>query len=168
MKSKFLPTISVDAIHAALTNEDSNVFYDLLVQPLHEELYVRQSFDFLHDLSPGQQLLLAFDYVRMQVGQGGFIQLIENGYVPLLPGLIGQLQLIGATDMAHVLDDALKVYVLNRDLLDSTKTVEQFSKLYEELKEFEGIDERYAALSVATTAQILQYATHHMDEFVAL
>jgi hypothetical protein len=168
MSSNFLPAVSRAVITDTEASGDTNALYDLFVQPLHEELYRRKTFDFLDDLSEGQQLLLAYDYVRMQVGQGGFIQFIENGYIGLLPSIVEQLLKIGAGDMAKVLDDVLKVYVLNRELLESSKTVEEFARLYDELKEFEGIDERFAQLNEPAIKRMLQYVLAHLDEFISL
>jgi hypothetical protein len=167
MNSNFLPSVNLAEIEQAHKDGNDEVLYDLLVQRLHEELYKRQSFDFLDDLSWGQQLLLGYDYMHMHVAQGGFIQFIHNGYVALLPGLIEQLYKLGAVDMALVLDDVLKVYVLNRDIFEKSTTVQEFARLYEELKEFELIDERYHKLNVQTTKQLLEYAYGHLSEFVA-
>src|ERR1035437_2607719 len=118
MKSEFLPSVSINKINDAQASGNDEELYDLFVQPLHEELYRRRTFDFLDSLSDGQQLLLAYDYTRMQVGQGGFIQFIQNGYIGLLPSMIEQLYTMNESAMAKVLDDVLKVYVLNRELLN--------------------------------------------------
>lgn len=166
MKSNFLPEVNIQDIVNATESGDDEKLYDLLVQPLHEELYKRQTFDFLDELSWGQQLLLATDYVRMQAGQGGFIQLIQNGYISLLPNMVEQLQKLGVPQMAQVLDDALKVYVLNREILDKPTTVEEFALLYNELKEFEQIDKRFLQLIEPTTKQMLLYSLSHLDEFI--
>ena len=165
MSSNFLPFVNKDDIKKAIASGDDEQLYDILVQPLHEELYRRRTFDFLDGLSDGQQLLLAFDYLRMQVGQGGFIQFIHNGYIGLLPSMIEQLYKIGLNDMALVLDDVLKVYVLNRELFNKATTVEEFAKLYDEMKEFEVIEERYNNINLQTVKQILQYAAGHLEEF---
>jgi hypothetical protein len=165
MDNIFLPVVSLAAIEKA--KKDKDTLYDLLAQPLHEGLYKHGSFEFMGHLSPGQQALLAYDYVRMQVLQGGFIQFIQNGYIALLPDLIGQLYKFQCPDMALVLDDVLKVYVLNRELLDKPTTVEEFAKLYDELKEFEIIDDRFTALNEATIDTLLAYATAHLNEFVS-
>jgi hypothetical protein len=149
---------------AFASNNDEKVF-DLLVQPLHEELYKRQTFDFLDDLSWGQQLLLTSDYLHMQVGQGGFIQFIQNGYIALLPGIIEQLMKLGAAELAMVLDDALKVYVLNRELLDAPTSVAEFARLYDEMKEFEAIEARYHQLVNAAIRLMLEYAEMHPSDF---
>lgn len=166
--SNFLPKISKAELEAQTGPGKEDALYDLLAQPLHEELYKRKDFDFLDDLSEGQQLMLSYDYVRMQVLQGGFIQLIENGYVGLLPDMPEWLNKIGAPEMAKVIDDVLKVYVLNKDILGKTKTVEDFALLYEELKEFEAIDESFSQLNDDTNRKILNYATAHIDEFAEL
>lgn len=166
MNSSFLPVISMEAVNKANIAADNNELYDLLTQPLHEEMYRRKTFDFMDELSDGQQLLLAYDYARMQVGQGGFIQFIQNGYVSLLPTIIEQLYKIGANDMAKVMDDVLKVYVLNRELLSKPTTVEEFAQLYDELKEFEGIDERFDRYNETTIKLMLAYAMEHLNEFI--
>ncbi len=166
MVSNFLPAVDKDKINVAYKNAMYDEVYEMLVEPLHEELYKRQTFDFMDDLSRGQQLLLGYDYLRTQVGQGGFIQLIQNGYVGLLPSLIEQLNMVGAFEMAIVLDDVLKVYVLNMEQLGRTTTVEEFARLYEEFKEFEIIDQRYADLNLATEKKMLDYAFEHINEFI--
>jgi len=166
MDSKFLPEINVEAIKKAHASGNYNELYDLLAMPLHEELYQRKTFDFLDDLSDGQQLLLTYDYVRTQVGQGGFIQFIENGYVGLLPAMVDQLNKAGSREMAQVLDDVLKVFVLNKELLAKPKTVQEFAQLYDELREFEIIDARFEKLNAPTIKLMLDYAMNHLDEFV--
>ncbi len=168
MKSLYLPEIAIAAYESAKASEDKGELYDLLVQPLHEELYRRQDFTFLDDLSEGQQLMLTYDYVQMQVMQGGFIQLIQNGYIGLLPQLPAWLQMLGDNEMAQVIDDVLKVYVLNREMLDQKTTVEEFAQLYNEFKEFEVLDEKFRALNDKTNDDIREYAINHIDEFVTL
>lgn len=161
-----MPIVDIKEIKAAYEAGDQERVFDMLVQPLHEELYRRQTFEFLDDLSWGQQLLLASDYMHMQVGQGGFIQFLQNGYVGLLPNMVEQLYKLGAPEMAQVLDDVLKVYVLNRDLLEASTSVEDFAKLYDELKEFEEIDERYHRLNAETTKKMLDHAMADLGEFM--
>jgi hypothetical protein len=168
MDSNFLPQLSLEKLNEAYTSQNYDELYDLLAQPLHIEMYQRNSFDFLDDLSPGQQLLLGYDYVRMQVGQGGFIQFIENGYISLLPAMIEQLISVGAPEMAKVFDDVLKVFVLNNELLNKPTTVQEFAQLYDELKEFEIIDERFHLLNKDTIKIMLDYAMSNLGQFVSI
>jgi hypothetical protein len=161
MSSKYLPYISSIRLDAA----DNNMFFDLLVQPLHEELYRRQNFNFLDDLSAGQQLFLSYDYVQQQVSQGGFIQFLQNGYVSLLLPMPGWLTAMGADSMAQVIDDVLKSYVIHIDKLDKETTVQEFARLYEELPEFNQLDERFRNCQEETIVKMLAYAKENLDEF---
>lgn len=121
-----------------------NEAFDMLAQPLHEALYKAGTFDWLDSLSPTERLILSFDYVQTQVEQGGFIQLIQNGYVSLLVTVIEALQALHIeTEIAFILDDVLKVFVLNKDQLGRATTVEEFGGLYKEFKEFELLEEKF-------------------------
>ena len=115
MHSKFLPTISLSELIALQEENQIEAIYEQLVLPLHEELYKQQDFSFIETLSPGQELLIRYDYVRMQVLQGGFIQLIQNGYVNLLLSMPLMLKQVGAVVMGQLLDDVLKVHLIMRD-----------------------------------------------------
>jgi hypothetical protein len=168
MQSLYLPEVKTEDFEAAQVAADNEVLWDLFLQPLHEELYRRQDFNFMDDLSEGQQLILSYDYVQMQVMQGGFIQLIQNGYIGLLPSMPQWLIVIGCNEMAKVIDDVLKVYVLNCDALDRKTTVEEFAQLYSEFAEFEGLDEAFHTQHPKTMDMLLKYAINHHHEFIKL
>jgi hypothetical protein len=168
MSSKFLPQVSAEKLKTAQASGNIFEYFDLLTQPLQEELYKRKTFDFLDELSEGQQLLLSYDYVQNQVLQGGFIQLIQNGYIGLLPDMPAWLTNVGATVMAQLIDDVLKVYVLNKDTFDKANSIEAFVKLYDELKEFEMIDTQFRETNEATLSLIMAYAENNLDEFITV
>lgn len=166
-KSNFLPKVSETKLAEAKQADNDVAFFELLVEPLHAEMYKAQSFDFMRDLSPGQQLFLTYDYVQMQVKQGGFIQFLQNGYVSLLLPMPGWLQALEANDMAQLLDDVLKEYVTNIDLLERETTVEEFAKLYDQIPEFNVLDDRFNELDAPTLHLLVTYAAAHLEEFVA-
>lgn len=168
MNSKFLPKISLSELIALQEQNEIEAIFEQLVLPLHEELYKQQDFSFIETLSPGQELLIRYDYVRMQVLQGGFIQLIQNGYVNLLLSMPQMLKQVGAEPMGQLLDDVLKVFSLNYEGLSKETSVEEFAKLYEEYTEFEALDARFAEENAATENAIVAYALRFPDEFIAL
>lgn len=167
MSSKFLPVVSKEAFEEKKAAGAEELF-EFLVEPLHEELYKQQDFTFIDELSTGQQLLISYDYVRMQVLQGGFIQMIQNGYVGILPAMPEWLKMVKDRHMAKTIDDVLKVYVLNREMLDKQTSVEEFAKLYDELKEFETLDEQFMAQNDDTIKLIADYALAHAEDFVKI
>ena len=161
MPSTFLPELP----KLTIDQSDDNHLFDLLVHPLHEELYKRGDFAFMNELSEMQQLLLSYDYLHTQAGQGGFIQFLANGYAPLLMNMPEWLKKINAHDMAQLIDDVLKVFVLNHDFFKNEMSVEEFGKLYDELKEFEALDKRYQELNPQMTHKLMRYAREHLEEF---
>ncbi len=139
--------IKKDEIRNLLAGNELEEAFTIATQPLHEALHEYQSFDMLEQLNVSERVALAFDYIQSQVAQGGFIQLIQNGYTTLLLTVIEGLQEMKLGDaMAMVLDDVLKVYVLNVEILSKEMSVEAFAKLYSEFTEFELLEERFNAL----------------------
>jgi hypothetical protein len=168
MNSQFLPKLSLSELIALQEQNQTEAIFEQLVLPLHEELYKKQNFDFIETLSSGQELLIRYDYVRMQVLQGGFIQLIQNGYVNLLLTMPLMLHQVGAAKMAQILDDVLKVFSLNYEGLTKETSVEEFAKLYEEYTEFEELDARFAQENATTEKAIVAYALRFPDEFMEI
>jgi hypothetical protein len=168
MTSTFLPRIPKAQWDTLLATEDDSGLYDLLAQPLHEELYKQQSFGFMEKLSVEQQMVLAFDYIQSQTLQGGFLQLIQNKYISLLLPAIEGLKQIGNRDMVSLLDDVLKVYVLNHEALEKETTVQEFAALYNEFKEFELLDGRFGELHRHTLREVIRYATLHPEAFAII
>lgn len=160
-----MPQIDGAKLKEVQASGDAQAYYHLLAEPLHNELYARKDFDFLEELTDAQQLLLCYDYVQNQVLQGGFIQLFQNHYVGLLPEMPRQLTTMNQEDMAQLIDDALKEYVLNVAVLEKETSVEEFAKLYDELPQFGDLDDRFKALHEPTVKGILEFATHHLEEF---
>lgn len=148
------------AIRRAMESGDWDNGFELLAEPLHQALYAAQDFSILDNMSTEERLVLSFDYIRNQAGGGGFIQLIQNNYVSLLvPAIEGLQELSLEPGMISLLDDVLRVYVLNRESLDRDTTVEEFGKLYEEFKEFESLDKGFTELQPATVQAILRHVT---------
>ena len=147
---------------------DNEGLLDLLTQPLHEALYLHGSFELYDEMSNMQQMLVAFDYLRTQAGQGGFIQFLHNGYVSLLPELIGGFTRMGRVEMAGLLDDVLKVYVLNKDVFDQAQTVDEFARLYDELKEFESLDADYLAELESVKVALVDFSVKNVEEIAII
>jgi len=168
MQDPFLPNINKSEFDAVIASGKDVQLFELLVEPLHEELFRRQNFDFLDCLSDGQRLLLSYDYILNQVLQGGFIQLFVNGYVGLLPELPSLLQRIGAHEMSAVLDDALKAYVTRNAIFRKDLSMQEFAGLYDQLPELAILDHRFEQLNDNTITAICNYAKQHLHTFALI
>lgn len=86
-------------------------------------------------LSIDQHCLLAYRYLRDEVMQGGFIQLIQNGYGPYV--LLGPFPMLmkkqwGLKDFGQLLFDVAREYKKHRDALEADKTDDEFMAQYEQ------------------------------------
>jgi hypothetical protein len=117
-------------------------------------------------LSPGQKALYFFWYLDGEVTNGGFIQFYWNGKRKYLPAIIKGLELIGDRDMLNLVDKADKLYTKNKGKFDSGKTQEDFSKLYDDLIEFDDLDGIFYDKHYKTMDLIEKYARQNPDEFV--
>ncbi|MBA3827387.1 MAG: DUF4375 domain-containing protein [Taibaiella sp.] len=103
------------------------------------------------------QLRDLYDLLSPHLLQGGFIQLIQNGYVRLLLPLHEELTAANMNDMALLIDDALRQYVVDHDALDKPTTVQEFAQLYQQLPAFGPLHQRFIALHPATVERIVEH-----------
>ncbi|MBS1629480.1 MAG: DUF4375 domain-containing protein [Bacteroidetes bacterium] len=134
--------------------------FDLLAAPLQTALWEMGSFEgFLKIISPIERLVICFDYFRSNLIQGGYIQVFQNGYAPLLMWAIQSAQeLEFESEIWQSLDAALKVYVLNNEMLSKEYSVEEFARLYVKFPEFELLETSYKLLEPMGLQEILNRA----------
>ncbi len=92
-------------------------------------------------LSFNEHCLLAYRYLRDEVMEGGFIQLIQNGYGPYV--LLGPFPMLlkkewGMKQFGQFLFDVAREYKAHREELEADKTEEEFMAQYEQ---FEALNE---------------------------
>ncbi len=88
-------------------------------------------------LNAHQHTLLAYRYVLEEVMEGGFIQLIENGYAPYVlegPFPIALKKLWERKELSKLLFNVKKEYHAHMEEFAKEKTEEEFMAMYEELE----------------------------------
>lgn len=164
----YLPTISKTLLEDVAKDGSAQQVFELFSQAFVNELYERDTFDFMNDLNTLQKFFLAFEYVKSNVEYGGFIQLIVNKYVNLLLPVHEGLTMLGDDNMGRVIDDVLKVYVLNIDGLDKEFDLKEFAQLYNEYLEFEELDTRFLTGLPHTLDLAAKYALLHKEELAVI
>lgn len=120
---------------------DTEAAWEACTGPLHQRLLAAQSFDVLDELQPAPRMALILDYLEQQIGQGGFIQLFQNGYAPLLLESVEILQeLKMAPDMTKAFDEALRLFSTYHSELGKQTTVEEFARLYQQFPQFQPLE----------------------------
>ncbi len=88
-------------------------------------------------LTLNEHILLSYRYLRDEVMDGGFIQLIQNGYGPYV--LLGPLPMLlkkelGLKRFGQFLYDVQHEYKTNREALEADKTEDEFMAQYEQFE----------------------------------
>ena len=103
-----------------------------------------------------QHTLLGYHIFREEVMEGGFVQLIQNGYGPYIfdNPFARAMRVFGAKDFSKLVYEAKKIYDANRADLEKERTEEEFMAMYEQYEAFDDLEEQYMEEEEQITAQI--------------
>ncbi|MDR2194392.1 MAG: DMP19 family protein [Treponema sp.] len=115
-----------------------------------------------------QHTLLAYHILYWQVSNGGFIQLIHNGYGGyLFDGPFSEIvKSWGALRTAEIVDAAKIVYDNHKEELERATTTEGFSELYTKIKDFEELETAYYEIMDKETEIIRKHIEENIHDFV--
>ena len=114
-----------------------------------------------------QHTLLGYHFFREEVMEGGFVQLIQNGYGPYIfdNPFAKAMRMFGAKEFSKLIYEAKKIYDAHRADLEKECTEEEFMAMYEQYEAFDDLEERYMEEEEQITAQIATYVDEHLDSF---
>lgn len=117
-----------------------------------------------------QHTLLGYHFFREEVMEGGFVQLIQNGYGPYIfdNPFAKAMRLFGAKDFSKLIYEAKKIYDAHRADLEKDCTEDEFMAMYEQYEAFDDLEEKYMEDEELITAQIASYVDEHLDSFAAV
>ncbi|WP_455667439.1 DMP19 family protein [Phocaeicola sp.] len=117
-----------------------------------------------------QHSLLGYHFFREEVNEGGFVQLIQNGYGPYIfdNPFAKAMRVFGAKDLSKLIYDAKKIYDANRVDLEKERDDDEFMAMYEQYEAFDELEEAFMDMEELVTAQIAEYVDNHMEEFAEI
>lgn len=117
-----------------------------------------------------QHSLLGYHFFREEVLEGGFVQLIQNGYGPYIfeNPFAKAMRMFGAKDFAKLIYDAKAIYDANKEDLQKDCTDEEFMAMYEQYEAFDDLEEQFMDMEEMVTATIAKYVDEHLDDFAAI
>lgn len=119
-------------------------------------------------LSPDHITLWGYTILRDELCDGGFIQLIHNGYGPFffLNPFAKAMRLWGLKDFSKFLYRARELYEEHREALEREMTDEEFMALYEQYPDFEDLDDEFIADEEEITGRVAHYLDDHLLDFI--
>lgn len=114
-----------------------------------------------------QHSLLGYHWLREELNEGGFVQLIQNGYGPYIfdNPFAKAMRLFGAKEFSKLIYSAKKIYDEHRSDLERERTDEEFMAMYEQYEAFDDLEEQFMDMEELVTAQLAEYVDEHLEEF---
>ena len=124
----------------------------------------------LSELNSDQLTLLAWDTLHKEVMDGGFVQLIHNGYGPFIfkNPFAKAVRQWGLRDLSKLVYNAHTLYAQHHEALERDCTDEEFMALFEQYPEFDDLDDEFVEQEEAWTAEIARYVDDHLDRFAVV
>ena len=140
-----------------MTDRDTNPILQSLTSPILNKIDGELTAETMAKLNSDEITLLAYSILRQQLLEGGFIQLIQNGYGPFifLNPFAKALRLWGAKEFSKWLYDARALYEKTSEEIERpTQTDEEFMALYEQYPEWDEFDDYFIEAEPEITSQI--------------
>ena len=121
-------------------------------------------------LNGSQHTLLAFRFFQDEMREGGFVQLIQNGYGGYIftNPFAKAIRQFGAVELAKLIYKAKEIYDPNKTALERETTDEEFNALYVEFEAFDDLEEIYFDIEEQQTALIAAYVDEHIADFAEI
>ena len=118
-------------------------------------------------LNGEQTTLLAYFILREEVMDGGFIQLIHNGYGPFifLNPFAKAMRLWGAHDFSKLIYKGRKLFEKYGDKLTADCSDEEFMALFEQYPDFDDLDDEFIEMEEEVTDIIAHYVDDNLERF---
>ena len=150
---------------AAQTGMDS--FVSVFVNAIRDGIQNELTTETMAQLNADQITLLAWDILHEEVMDGGFVQLIHNGYGPFIfkNPFAKAVRLWGLRDLSKLIYDAHTLYLKHKEKIEQDCTEEEFMALFEQFPEFDDMDDTFVESEEAWTEQIAEYIDQHIEQF---
>lgn len=117
-----------------------------------------------------QHTLLALRFFTEEVNEGGFVQMIQNGYggYVLDNPTARSLKQMGAKGFSKLLYKAKDIYEKHRMELERETTEEEFMAMYEQYEQFDDLEEKFFYMEEEELAIIAQYVDENIEDFAEI
>lgn len=121
-------------------------------------------------LTGEQHSLLAYRIFRDELMDGGFCQLIQNGYGGYIFSnpFAKVMRLWGVGDLSKLVYAAKKIYDAHREDLERERTDDEFMAMYEQYEAFDELEEKFLEKEEEYTALVASYVDEHLDLFAKI
>ena len=159
-----------DSDLAQAAEQGMDEFLQVFIDAYLEAIDGKLSAENMSKLNGSQHSLLAWHFFSTEMREGGFVQLIQNGYGAYIfdnPFAMAMKQ-FGAVELGKLIYKAKDIYDPNKKELERETTEEEFNAMYVDFEVFDEMEEMYFEMEEQQTALIAAYVDEHIEDFAEI
>lgn len=147
-----------------------DAFVAAFTDAIHQAIGGELTADTMAELNSDQITLLAWQTLHDEVMDGGFVQLIHNGYGPFIfkNPFAKAVKMWGMRDLSKLIYNGHTLYLKYQQVIEHECTDDEFMALFEQCPEFDDLDDEFVEQEEAWTEQIARYIDEHLDRFATI
>ena len=151
---------------AAGMDEFVNLFADAVIDSVGGQL----TEEAMGRLNADQITLVAFKYLHDEVMDGGFVQLIYNGFGPFIffNPFAKAVREWGLDDLAALVNKAGKLFRKYGRDIQCDCTDEEFMAMFEQYPEFDDLDDKFVEDEEQWVGAVAHYIDEHIGRFAEI
>lgn len=121
-------------------------------------------------LNSDQHTLYAYNILRNELMEGGFCQLIQNGYGSYIfdNPFAKALRFWDLQDLSKLIYKAKKIYDKHKLDLERDRSFDEFMAMYEQYESFDDLEEYFIENEEEFTQKVAEYVDEHLSRFAEI
>lgn len=150
--------------------ESMDAFVNVFVKAIYDAIGGEITAETMGELNADQMTLLAWNTLHEEVMDGGFVQLIHNGYGTFIfkNPLAKALRQWGLRDLSNLIYEAHTLWLKHREEIEKDCSQEEFMALFEQFPDFDNLDDQFVEHEEEWTDDIAHYVDDHLDRFATI
>ena len=150
--------------------EGFDAFLNLVIDKTRNAMGGELTAENMAQMSSNQITLMGYATLRDELMDGGFIQLIHNGYGPFFfrNPFDAAMRNWGVVELRRLMRRAKKQYLRYREEIEKEMNDDEFMALYEKIPAFEDLDDEFVSNEEKWSEQVAVYVDEHLTELVEI
>lgn len=150
--------------------EGMDEFLSVFTKAIYDAIGGELTAENMGELNSDQLTLLSWDILHEELMDGGFVQLIYNGYGPFIfkNPFAKALRQWGLREPSKFIYDAHTLWLKHREKIEVELSDEEFMALFEQFPDFEDMDDKFIENEEAWTEMIAHYVDDNIERFAKI